>query len=184
MGYLYFIRHGQTVWNVAHKICGVTDIELTDQGHEQAIALGKMLAQEGTRIDEILCSPLIRARATAGHIAEALSLTVKVEPRLREQCFGRFESTLRTSPAFAEAMGKPLYRFDGGESSFHVAQRVYNLLDELAADSDHVVRLLVAHDGVSRVVESYFRDMEIPEFASWSIPNCTLRRYDFPPLQS
>lgn len=180
MGYLYFIRHGQTVWNVAHKICGVTDIELTQQGHDQAIALGKKLAADKTRIDEILCSPLVRAQATAHHIADALSLPVRVEPRLREQCFGRFEKTLRTSPAFAEAMSRPIYSFDGGESSFHVAQRVYNLLDELAVDSDKVVRLLVAHDGVSRVVESYFRDMDIAEFAAWSIPNCTLRRYDFP----
>ena len=29
MGHFYFIRHGQTVWNVANKICGATDIELT-----------------------------------------------------------------------------------------------------------------------------------------------------------
>ena len=27
MGYFYFTRHGQTVWNVENKICGVTDIE-------------------------------------------------------------------------------------------------------------------------------------------------------------
>ena len=33
MGYFYFTRHGQTVWNVENKICGATDIELTEQGH-------------------------------------------------------------------------------------------------------------------------------------------------------
>ena len=32
MGYLYFTRHGQTVWNVENKICGSTDIELTEKG--------------------------------------------------------------------------------------------------------------------------------------------------------
>ena len=31
MGHFYFIRHGQTVWNVANKICGATDIELTEK---------------------------------------------------------------------------------------------------------------------------------------------------------
>lgn len=31
---LYFARHGQTVWNVENKICGATDIALTEQGHE------------------------------------------------------------------------------------------------------------------------------------------------------
>ena len=37
MGHFYFTRHGQTVWNVENKICGATDIELTELGHEQAM---------------------------------------------------------------------------------------------------------------------------------------------------
>ena len=41
MGHLYFARHGQTVWNVENKICGATDIELTELGHQQAEELGQ-----------------------------------------------------------------------------------------------------------------------------------------------
>ena len=41
MGHLYFVRHGQTVWNVENKICGATDIELTELGHKQAIETGR-----------------------------------------------------------------------------------------------------------------------------------------------
>ncbi len=26
MGHFYFVRHGQTIWNVEGKICGATDI--------------------------------------------------------------------------------------------------------------------------------------------------------------
>ena len=26
MGQVYFVRHGQTIWNVENKICGATDI--------------------------------------------------------------------------------------------------------------------------------------------------------------
>ena len=29
MGCVYFVRHGETVWNVENKICGSTDIDLT-----------------------------------------------------------------------------------------------------------------------------------------------------------
>ena len=36
MGHFYFTRHGQTIWNVENKICGATDIALTDLGHKQA----------------------------------------------------------------------------------------------------------------------------------------------------
>lgn len=34
---IYFVRHGESEWNVANKICGATDIPLTAKGHEQAI---------------------------------------------------------------------------------------------------------------------------------------------------
>ena len=54
MGYFYFARHGQTVWNVENKICGATDIELTELGHQQAMELGKKIKEEGVKIDEIL----------------------------------------------------------------------------------------------------------------------------------
>ena len=37
MGKVYFVRHGQTYWNVENKICGATDIALTPLGHEQAV---------------------------------------------------------------------------------------------------------------------------------------------------
>ena len=40
MGKLYFVRHGQTFWNVETKICGATDIALTPLGHEQAVLTG------------------------------------------------------------------------------------------------------------------------------------------------
>lgn len=51
---LYFARHGQTVWNVENKICGATDIALTEQGHEQAIELGRLIAVGDYEIDQIL----------------------------------------------------------------------------------------------------------------------------------
>ena len=33
MGHFYFVRHGQTVWNVENKICGAADIALTERGN-------------------------------------------------------------------------------------------------------------------------------------------------------
>ena len=67
MGHVYFVRHGQTVWNVENKICGATDIQLTEYGHQQAIAIGEEI--QGIQVDEILYSPLVRASETARHIS-------------------------------------------------------------------------------------------------------------------
>lgn len=62
MAHLYFTRHGQTFWNVENKICGATDIGLTELGHSQAKELGEKILQQGIHIDEILYSPLSRCR--------------------------------------------------------------------------------------------------------------------------
>ena len=91
MGTVYFTRHGQTVWNVENKICGATDSPLTDLGHEQAIELGKKILAEGIQIDEILYSPLIRAKATALHVSEITGIPAREEIRLKEQNFGKHQ---------------------------------------------------------------------------------------------
>ena len=95
MGYFYFARHGQTVWNVENKICGATDIELTEKGVEQAKELGRKIKEDGVKIDEIICSPLMRAEATAKCISEAAGIPMRVEMRLKEQNFGKYEGTPR-----------------------------------------------------------------------------------------
>lgn len=53
---LYFTRHGQTIWNAENKICGVTDIALTQLGHQQAVETGQKIKAAGYAIDEILHS--------------------------------------------------------------------------------------------------------------------------------
>ena len=82
MGHFYFTRHGQTVWNVENKICGATDIELTELGHEQATELGRKIKEEGVKIDAILYSPLVRAKETARHISEVTGIPMREEMRL------------------------------------------------------------------------------------------------------
>ncbi len=177
MSKLYFVRHGQTVWNVANKICGSTDIELTELGHRQAIELGEKIAAEKLQVDEILCSPLIRASETARHISEATGIPMRVEPRLKEQCFGHFEGMPRDSEAFRQAKERFLDHYEGGETMVKLCQRIYNLLDELKAEDK--TYLLVAHNGISRVLQSYFYDMANEEFAAFSVKNCEIREYQF-----
>ena len=67
---------------------------------------------------------------------------------------------------------------DGGESMLQLAQRIYNLLDELRDQTDKTY-LLVAHNGIARVVESYFHDMTNEEYALAGIRNCELVEYHF-----
>ena len=157
---VYFVRHGESEWNVADRICGSTDIPLTERGHRQAEEAGRQIVELGVRADGILYSPLCRAADTARHIARVTGLPCDPEERLTEQRFGVWEGTSpRRSEAFTRAKQQFACGFGGGESMLRLAQRVYNLLDELKADDSRQAVILVAHNGIARVVCSYFRDM-------------------------
>ena len=173
MGHFYFVRHGQTVWNVENKICGATDIALTEYGHEQAIITGKKILEEGIQADEILYSD------TAKHISELTGIPCRMEPRLIEQNFGKWESTPRDGLDFKKAKEFFACSHEGGESTLRLAQRIYNLLDDIKAESDEKTYILVAHNGIARVVQSYFTDMTNEEYAAFGVKNCEILRYDF-----
>lgn len=179
MGCFYFARHGQTVWNVENKICGATDIALTEEGHRQAEELASKIVEEGIHIDEIICSPLMRAADTARHISEATGVLMRVEPRLKEQNFGKYESTPRNGEEFRRAKTCFALNYEGGESMLRLCHRIYSLLDDIKEESEEKTCLLVAHNGIARAVESYFRDMSNEEFAAFGIRNCELKKYVF-----
>ncbi len=174
---IYFVRHGETVWNVENKICGATDSPLTELGHKQAIETAEKIKAMGIKADSILYSPLSRAKDTAEHISEICDIPMKEEKRLFEQNFGKYESTPRNGAEFKEAKKQFLNRYEGGESMFQMAQRIYNLLDELKEHGGDYI--LVAHNGIARVVHSYFYEMTNEEYAAFGIKNCEIREYEF-----
>ena len=145
---------------------------------QQARELGRKVRESGVRIDEILYSPLSRAADTAKAVAEATGLPARCEPRLREQCFGRYEGTPRDGAEFRISKTHFADRYGDGESMMQLAQRIYNLLDELRQDEDKTY-LLVAHNGIARVVESYFHDMTNEDYAAAGIKNCEMVEYRF-----
>lgn len=179
MGHFYFARHGQTVWNVENKICGATDIELTELGHQQAEELGKAILEQGIKIDEIIYSPLIRAKETARHVSEITGIPMREEMRLKEQNFGKYEGTLRNGEEFQKAKTNFVNSYEGGESMLKLCHRIYNLLDDIKKESDEKTYLLVAHNGISRAIQSYFCDMTNEEFAKFGIKNCEIRKFEF-----
>lgn len=179
MSKIYFVRHGESEWNVADKICGQTDIPLTHRGHEQAVMTGESFVARKIKADMILYSPLLRAADTAKHISDITGIPAREEMRLIEQNFGVWEGTSpRNSHEFYEAKKGFVQRFGSGESMFQLAQRIYNLLDELKADSDKTY-ILVAHNGIARIVCSYFKDMTNDEFAAYGVANCSITELEF-----
>ncbi len=182
MSCIYYVRHGQSETNARDVICGAMNAQLTEQGHEQAREIARRILAAGLHIDEIVHSPLDRARATARHISEAIGAPMREDPRFKEQNFGRLQGQSRLESDYYQVVQHLADSMGGGESMLRVGQRVFNALDDLRrlADADGKTRLVVAHNGILRLVEAYFRDLTNEEFSRLDLENCEIRRYDFP----
>lgn len=174
---LYVARHGQTAWNAERRICGRTDLELTEEGKKQAVVLAEQVAGKG--IARILVSPLRRAQQTARFIAEKLNLLLETEPRLIEQCYGIYEGQDVKAEGFLYSKSQFARRYPGGgESMMQLAARLYPLIDEVRAAGGPGNVLFVCHGGVCRVIHTYFEDMTNEEFVRYSALNCQLEEYE------
>ncbi|MCT4604955.1 MAG: histidine phosphatase family protein [Marinisporobacter sp.] len=86
---LYLVRHGQTKWNIESRAQGSKNVELTDEGRNQAILLAERM--KNYRIDAIYSSDLDRAYETAKILGNTLNIEVKKIDGLREMSFGEWE---------------------------------------------------------------------------------------------
>lgn len=175
---IYSTCHGQTGWNLDNRICGITDVNLTYNGLEQAKNLAKEIKMIGD-VDVIICSPLKRAVQTARIVSDKIGVPFVTDDRLTEWDYGQYEGMERYAKGFAQnkvefgcKMGKT------GESLLELAHRVYGFLDDIVNTYEHENVLLVSHGGVCRIIETYFRDMTNDEFLNYFHGNCEIRVYE------
>ena len=90
---LYFVRHGETEWNVKKKIQGKTDIPLNENGIRQAKELACQLVEEDISVKHVYHSPQLRAAETARIAAEALHATCIPLDGLVEMNLGSWEGS-------------------------------------------------------------------------------------------
>ncbi len=160
---LYYIRHGETDWNLAGRLQGWHDPALNALGRRQAAVcadiLRGLIERDGHSPADYgyVASPLQRARQTAEIMRAALGLVpndYRVDPRLREIGFGEWEGlTFRDvrarAPQALAARERDKWAFvpPGGESYAQVALRMREWYDTL--DGNTVV---VAHGGTARAL--------------------------------
>lgn len=87
----YYVRHGQTDWNLNKRLQGNADIPLNETGIAQAHSAKEKLA--GQLIATICTSPLQRARKTADIINEVLQCPIVEFDGLKECNFGPNEGS-------------------------------------------------------------------------------------------
>ncbi|MBH97055.1 MAG: 2,3-diphosphoglycerate-dependent phosphoglycerate mutase [Rhodospirillaceae bacterium] len=94
MGTLVMIRHGQSEWNLKNLFTGWADVDLTDQGVEEAQAAGQLLKNEGLVFDLAYTSVLTRAIRTLWLVLDEMNLMwipVQRNWRLNERHYGALQ---------------------------------------------------------------------------------------------
>src|ERR1044072_8745306 len=79
---LVLVRHGQSEWNLKNLFTGWKDVDLTEQGVNEARAAGRKLKAEGLTFDVAYTSVLKRANRTLDLILEEMGQQV---PFVRDQ---------------------------------------------------------------------------------------------------
>lgn len=143
----WFIRHGQTDYNLAGLTQGVLDVDLNATGRLQAAQAVPLL--EGRGITAIVSSPMRRASETSAIINAVLHVPLSYEADLREVSFGDAEGK-SPEPWFPEWVAGH-YTPNNGESFDALALRVGAVLGRVLVAHPGPL-LIVAHGGVLRAV--------------------------------
>ena len=144
----YYLRHGQTDWNLERRFQGQIDIPLNAYGLLQAENAAHLLRNEP--IAAICSSPLQRALRTAEVVGERLGLPVTILDGLKEVGFGAWEGAVMDHSAYAQWRSGAVVP-ENAESVDRFYDRVRAAMAEALNRPGPV--LVVAHGGVYWGVE-------------------------------
>ena len=196
MPVLYYVRHGETDFNVQARLQGRRDTVLNARGRQQAVDSGNLLRdlfardRRGAEEFAYVASPMRRARETMEILRATLGLSpqlYQIDERLLEISYGDWEGlTLpeieaRTPDALAEReRAKWDFAPPGGESYRELAARIGDWYASLTRDT-----VVAAHGGGVRALMALFRVMpreeathaQIAQGVVYVFSNGTMTRY-------
>ncbi len=98
-GKLLLLRHGQSIWNLENLFTGWVDVDLSEQGRQEAQEAGRLLKAEGIAFDIAFTSVLKRAIRTLWMTLDELDmmwLPVERTWRLNERHYGSLQGLNKT----------------------------------------------------------------------------------------
>lgn len=178
---IYFIRHGQTVWNTEKRFQGLSDSPLTELGIKQAKLLGEQL--KNIKFDKFYSSSLKRANDTANYIKGDREQEVEIFDAFREISMGDMEG--KGHYEFKDIYPQQLHDFFfdqvnydpsafNGESFLEVRERVKKGLEEFIELNKNYERVLVvSHGATLKVLLHYISGKDISTLSQEEIPKNT-----------
>ena len=179
---IYFIRHGETIWNKERKLQGRSDIPLNEYGRELAYVTSDAL--EDIPFDLVYSSPLIRAKETAEILVKNRNLEIHEDIRLVEMSFGEGEG--ESLPQIHAHPEMKLHNFihnpenyippTGGESFEELYKRCKSFIEDiiLPAERKYDYMLIVGHGALIRGMIHYINHRPSKDFWIVTHKNCAV----------
>lgn len=179
---IYFVRHGETLWNKEKKIQGQSDIPLNEYGKELALITSE--AMKDIPFDIVYSSPLIRARETAEILVKNRSLEIYENDLLMEMSFGEGEG--ESLPEIHAHPEMKLHKFihnpdeyippAGGETFEDLYARCKNFIENfiIPAEKKYNCMLLVGHGALIRGMIHYITNRPSRDFWIVTHKNCSV----------
>lgn len=172
---LYLMRHGETLFNVQHKIQGWCDSPLTENGKQQALRTGRYFKSHHIQFDHAYCSTSERTEDTLKLVIDMPYTRLK---GLKEQFYGELEGeSERLNRHLTPKDCETFYLQYHGESSNTVKDRMMATLKEVMDKEDHHSVLAVSHSGACF---NFLRGIQDPmEELKKGFGNCCVFVYEY-----
>lgn len=145
----YYVRHGQTLFNVLDRMQGWCDSPLTEKGLQDARDAREIL--KDVALESAWISTSERCRDTAAIVLEGRDIPVHESKGLKEINFGTFEAVIQheNEDVIGPRRQNAHWEDAGGDSQESLKERIlttYRSIYDQSNDGDHV--LIVSHGGV------------------------------------
>lgn len=172
------VRHGQTPTTGKVLPGRAAGLHLAEEGVRQAERAGERIA-ELSRVDAIYCSPLERARETAGPIGAAVGVRPKIDRGLLECDFGDWTGAelkrLMKLPEWRTVQKAPsTFRFPNGESFTEMQVRMVSALDRLRAAHPGGIIVCVSHADTIKAAMAHALGTHLDLFQRIVISTCSI----------
>ena len=167
---IFFVRHGQTNYNVLglDNSDPSINVHLTGLGKKQAKWVGDKL--KNIKFDLVIISELPRTKETASIIMQDSKVEFKVESRINDRDTG-FDGKKVTE--FHKLLEPDLFnlKFNEGESFQEEKQRIFSFLKDLKKMNYENI-LIVTHCEVLKIINGYYNGLSDQEMWDTKINNC------------
>lgn len=184
---IYFVRHGQTDWNVEGRLQGQADTHINETGRRQASANGLLLRElvPNPVAFDFVASPLRRTCETMERIREAMGLdprAFRTDARLMELHFGDWQGFTYDELELREPGSRARRKIDkwnfqppgpAAESYEILKSRVAAWLDDVQAPT-----VCVSHGGVIRALFRLVEELPQKKAAVMQVPQDRILRLE------